>query len=41
MERMRTLRVTMYGDNWSIRGDILGFCSTNCSEKMGGVILVL
>lgn len=40
-ERRKSRKALIYGDNWSVRGDTLGFCSTNCSEKMGRVFFAL
>lgn len=40
-ERRKSRKALIYGDNWSVRGDTLGFCSTNCSEKMERVFFAL
>lgn len=40
-EESQPRKALISGDNWSARGDTLGFCSTNCFEKMGGVLFLL
>lgn len=40
-EESQPWKALISGDNWSARGDTLGFCSTNCFEKMGGVLFLL
>lgn len=34
-EESQSWKALIYGDNWSIGGDTLGFCSTNYFEEKG------